>query len=117
MNPKEEWESDAEFSILDGNQYYADGPTYKIKNDIADIFLLGDIPNFNNDADKFTCAVEVGKFVSNNGFCGNESNVALLFQSFEAYHIAVCIREWPEEQVEIATRHNDLAAFIIKERE
>jgi len=107
-DPKTEWEEDAEFSILDGNPYYIDGPTYKIKHDIVDIFLFGKMPEMETDTEKFICALEVGRFIRGNGFAGNEENIARLLELLDSQHVLVCVRQWSVQQMEHAFKHNAL---------
>lgn len=111
-DPKTEWEEDAEFSILDGNPYYIDGPTYKIKHDIADIVLFGEMPEMHTDTDKFTCALEVGRFIRRNGFSGNEENIAKLFGLLNDPQRIICIKEWSLQQVARAYNHEALGKIL-----
>lgn len=111
-DPKTEWEEDAEFSILDGNPYYIDGPTYKVKHDIADIILFGEMPKMQTDIEKFTCALEVGRFIRRNGFSENEENVIKLFELLDDPQKVICIKEWTLQQIEFAFGHKSLGKVL-----
>lgn len=113
-DPKTEWEEDAEFSILDGNPYYIDGPTYKIRHDISDIVLYGEIPKMKSQPEQFICAVEVGKFIKRNGFSGCEENIAKLLQYLDVHQRVVCMQQWTTAQLNYAVEH-EAFAFLRRE--
>lgn len=99
-DPKKEWEGDAEFSVLDNNPYYVDGPTYKIKNEVDEILLEGNIPDLPSATDRFICAVEVGKFIARNGVNGCEDNLFKLLDILEGHHRVLLFNQLPREQLE-----------------
>ena len=86
-------------TILANNKYLVDDPRFKPRYDATDILISGNIPALKDDAERFVCANEVGKFILNNGVNGAEENIAKLFSAFSAVHILVLCQILNAEQI------------------
>ena len=86
-------------TILANNKYLVDDPRFKPRYDATDILISGNIPALKDDAERFVCANEVGKFILNNGVNGAEENIAKLFGVFSAVHILVLCQILNAEQI------------------
>jgi len=86
-------------TILANNKYLVDDPRFKPRYDATDILISGNIPALKDDAERFVCANEVGKFILNNGVNGAEENIAKLFGVFSAVHILMLCQILNAEQI------------------
>jgi hypothetical protein len=94
----EDLEDLKEKTIKEGNRYLVGSPGRKDEYDPVDILINGEIPDFNSDAEKFICAVEVGKFIRNNGMNCMEDNLIKLFDSLDTVHWIICVKQLSFEQ-------------------
>lgn len=93
MNKKELTEEE-NFTIIEDNRYL----NYKV--DIAEILAFGNIPEFKDEAERFLCASEVGKFVRKNGL-GNHKNLLKFLEAIKINHRVIFYKQLSLQQIEI----------------
>ena len=86
-------------ALLADNKYLVNDARFKPRYDATDILISGNIPALKDDAERFVCANEVGKFILSNGVNGAEENIAKLFGVFSAVHILVLCQILNAEQI------------------
>lgn len=81
-----------ENEIKSGNRYILGAPNRKDEYDVTEILLDGKFPEFKSDADRAVCVIELATFINNNGFCGNEGNVAKFLKHIGPAHRVLFLR-------------------------
>ena len=99
-------------TILANNKYLVDDPRFKPRYDATDILISGNIPALKDDAERFVCANEVGKFILNNGVNGAEENIAKLFNAFSAVHIVVLCQLLDAQQIGKLVSHPSTKEYL-----
>jgi len=89
-------------SIIENNKY--------LKGNMFDpigILLDGDIPTFNNDAEKFICARELALFVckTQGGIIGMEDNLVKLFNEFDIVHVMIFMKQQTLSLLKTMAKH------------
>jgi hypothetical protein len=82
---------------IEKNKYLVGAPKRENIYDPLEIVLEGNFPEFESDADKFICAVEIGKFINNTGICGNENNILKFLDHLGDVHRTVCLLQISSE--------------------
>lgn len=101
-------QEDYEFYLENVNPYSSQKPKFNAFQIIDE----GIIPELDNDADRYRCAVEVGFFIRKNGiFLSNRKeyteNVLRLWDKLPKPHIVQCIRQLTLQQMEDLSRIED----------
>jgi hypothetical protein len=96
-----------EETIIEDNKYL------NKEFDVSEILAFGNIPEFENDADRTICARQVGRFVKKNGL-GNHDNLIKFLLSIPLAHMIICMKEWGLENHE-ASMKNPKYKPIVKE--
>jgi len=65
----------AERLVIEKNKYLVGASGRKNVYDPVEILVNGNLPEFNSDAERFVCAVEIGQFVNKTGLSGIESGI------------------------------------------
>ncbi|MHA2280166.1 MAG: hypothetical protein ACXAC5_04735 [Promethearchaeota archaeon] len=96
-----------EDTIIEDNKYL------NKEFDISEILAFGNIPEFNNAADRFVCARQVGIFINKNGL-GNHDNLIKFLKSVPSECRLACIKEWDLLSQEMSMK-NPKYKFLVKE--
>jgi hypothetical protein len=64
---------------VEGNRYLLGAPKRKSEYDPLDILVEGNMPEFESDADRFICTMEIAMFVKKTGITGLEEGIAKFF--------------------------------------
>ncbi|KKL98445.1 hypothetical protein LCGC14_1824290, partial [marine sediment metagenome] len=74
--------------IVEGNRYLMDASKRKEEYDPLDILVDGNMPEFESDADRFVCAMEMATFLrrQKGGFCGMEKCTSELLEHLGPVH-------------------------------
>jgi hypothetical protein len=102
----EELETLKEETILQGNKYLVGSPKRKDVYDAVDIIVDRQFPDFVSDSDRFICAIEIGKFIGSNGFCGKEENIYDFLKYLGTTHAIACLNLWNKQQLLAISKRN-----------
>lgn len=101
-----------ERTIVEGNRYLVGAPGRKDKYDPTDILIDGNIPEFESDADRFICAVEIGKFIRSNGFSGMEKNIVNLLSILGPVHRILFIKQLSLQQASLMYENENFKNLV-----
>lgn len=97
---------------LENNRYLLSAPGRKDEYDPTEILVDGELPELENDADKFVCTMEVAYFVRRTGITGIEDNLAKFLEYIGPTHQIVFLRQQKLNTVERMTNNKGLKAII-----
>lgn len=100
--------------IKEKNRYLINAPKRKDEYDPISILIDGELPEFESDADRFVCAMEMATFLrrQKGGFCGMEKRTAELLEHLGPVHSVVLIKQWTLQMMEHAAKNVDLKPVI-----
>lgn len=79
--------------------------------DISEILAFGNIPEFENDADRVICARQVGLFVRDNGL-GNHDNLIKFLKFIPAEHMIILLKQLDLKTIETIMRNPKYKSII-----
>ena len=105
-----------EDTVKEGNRYLIDAPKRKNEYDPLEILVEGNMPEFESDADKAVCALEMAFFLrrQKGGFCGMEKMVAKFLNHLGPPHNVLVVKQWTIQMMEAALKNPDLSPAMKK---
>lgn len=101
MVDEEELAQLEEETIKEGNRYLCENPVY----DPVEILMEGNIPELDNDGDRYICATEMAQFVRKTGISGLEEGIVGYIKILTDYHRILFLKQLKLSQVEMLIRY------------
>lgn len=97
--------------ITENNRYLITAAKRKDEYDPIDILVDGNMPEFKSDADKFICAMELGKFVRQVELTGIEDNFAKLLNLLGDLHAIILVKQLKLQTCEMMCKDKRFRKF------
>ena len=95
-------------SATQSSKYLTTAPGYKSKFDVVDILTTGNIPVFENTADKMVCALELGRLIRKTGFGADTNNLVKFMAAVDLPHNTMLLKQLTLNQMYQAAHDDNL---------
>jgi len=86
--------------IVEKNRYLLGTPKRKNEYDPVDILINKNIPEFQSNADRFICSMEMGYFVRKTGITGLENGIMKFFDVVGLVYVIIFMKQQPLQVIE-----------------